>query len=332
MTDFSTIIERAAAQPGRIVLPEGDDPRVLQSARSAADAGTAYPILLGDPDTIGSKAKHLQISLDGLTVLDPATSDQRETLATQLIEKRKHKGVTPEQSQTMLDDPLTFGCMMVASGLADGCVAGAVYPTADVVRAGMQFVGKHPDYSFVSSFFIMLTGRSHHPVKGLMLFADCALVIEPDENQLAEIAVVTGESARQLLGMNPEIAMLSFSTAGSAKHDRVTLVANATAKAQALRPKWRIIGDVQLDAAVIPEILSSKAPEMASDKPANILIFPNLDAANIGYKLCERFGDAEAIGPVLQGLAAPVNDLSRGCKTEDIINIIAVTSVQAKNR
>ncbi|MBX2825703.1 MAG: phosphate acetyltransferase, partial [Gammaproteobacteria bacterium] len=208
--------------------------------------------------------------------------------------------------------------------------AGAVYPTADVVRTAMQLIGKHPDYGFVSSFFIMLLQQEFHPVQGAMVFADCALVVNPDENQLADIAIMTGESTKQLLGMQPEIAMLSFSTNGSAKHKMVTKVASATQIAQSLRPDWRIIGDVQLDAAVIPEILGAKAPDMATDKPVNVLVFPDLNAGNIGYKLVERFGAADAIGPVLQGLAKPVNDLSRGCSDSDIFNIMAVTGVQAR--
>lgn len=330
MPDFTTITSRATSDPKTIVLPEGEDPRVIAAASQAFLDHTAQPILLGDPSRIRAVAKQHEVNIEDLQLIDPATSDLRQSLQQQLFEKREHKGMTFEKAATSLNDPLTFACMMVSSDHAAGCVAGAVYPTADVVRSSLQLVGKHPDYSFVSSFFMMLMNQPFHPVPGIMVFADCALVIEPNEEELADIAVVTGESTKRLLGLEPEIALLSFSTNGSANHQRVSLVREATKLAQTKRPDWRIIGDVQLDAAVVPAILAAKAPEMASEKPVNILVFPNLDAGNIGYKMCERFGGAQAIGPILQGLQSPVNDLSRGCKTADIVNIIAVTSVQAQ--
>ncbi len=328
MPGFERIIEKAQARPGRIVLPEGDDPRVLQAAVRALASGIAKPVLLGSEQTINRLADDEGVSLAGIDIIDPATSEHLNTLTDALVARRAKRGMTPEKAAEAILDPLHFACMMVHENLADGCVAGAVYPTANVVRSAMQLVGKHSDYSFVSSFFMMLMSEDFHPRDDVMFFSDCALVIDPDEHEMAEIAVVTGQSAVSLLGVDPEIAMLSFSTAGSASHSTVSKVQKATAIAREKRPDWRIIGEVQLDAAVIPPILAKKSPEQATDNPANILIFPSLDAGNIGYKMCERFGNVEAIGPVLQGLSKPVNDLSRGCKTDDIYNIIAVTSNQ----
>jgi len=330
MPNFDTLLARARKNPGVIVLAEGEDLRVLSAARLAADAHTAKPILLGDEAKITALAKQHNILLDELQVINPLTSTHRESLQEQLLTARQHKGMSAQDASNIITDNLHFACMMVRENLADGCVAGAIYPTADVVRTAMQLVGKHPDNTFVSSFFIMLMTQRFHPIKDIAVFSDCALMINPDKNELAEIAITAGENARQLLGMQPQIAMLSFSTAGSARHSSVSKVSNATALAKSMRPDWRIVGEVQLDAAVIPNILQSKFPQEASGSPLNVLIFPTLDAGNIAYKMCERFGAAQAIGPVLQGLAKPINDLSRGCKTDDIVNIIAVTSAQAQ--
>lgn len=330
MPDFNTLIERACQKPAKIVLPEGEDERVLEAAARAVKRGTALPILLGNEAVIKDKASQLDLDINQLDIINPTLAKNREALAKELLKLRARKGMTQAKAADLILDNLHFACMMVQQGLAHGCVAGAVYPTADVVRTALQLVGKSPGHSLVSSFFIMLTHMEHHPIDDIAIFADCALVIDPDAQQLAEIAVTTGESARQLLNLEPQIAMLSFSTAGSADDASVSKVINATKKAKEKRPEWRIFGEVQLDAAVVPQILQAKAPEMATAEPANILIFPNLDAGNIGYKLCERFGGAEAIGPVLQGLVKPVNDLSRGCKAQDIYNIIAVTSTQAQ--
>lgn len=329
MPDFNALLTRASKNPRTIVLAEGEDVRVLSAACAAAKNGTAKPVLLGDIEKITALAEHEQIELNGLELINPQTSKLRAELQSQLFEARKHKGMTQDTAATEILDNLHFANMMVRQGHADGCVAGAVYPTADVVRTAMQLIGKHPNSKFVCSFFIMLMTQPFHPIKDIAIFADCALMIDPDENQLAEIAIATGESALQLLGMQPRIALLSFSTAASARHASVSKVSKATQIAKQRKPDWHIVGEVQLDAAVIPEILQAKSPKDADGAPMNTLIFPNLDAGNIGYKMCERFGAAEAIGPVLQGLAKPVNDLSRGCKTEDIENIIAVTSAQA---
>ncbi len=327
MSAFNRVIEKAKSKTRRIVLPEALDARILSAATQVKKQMLAEPVLIGDADTIAESAAQLDINVDALTIINPATDGARSKYIDLLVEKRQRRGMTPEKAAEAINNPLTLANLMVSAGDADGCVAGAVTATSEVVRTAIQLVGKHADAKQVTSFFIMLLAE-HHPVKDVMVTADCALVIDPNAEALAAIAVDTGVSATRLLGMTPEIAMLSFSTAGSARHSTVTKVNTATMLAKEARPDWRIVGEVQLDAAVMPNILASKAPDQASDSPCNILIFPNLDAGNIGYKLLERFGGAQAIGPILQGLAHPVNDLSRGCSTDDIVNIMAVTAAQ----
>jgi len=306
------------------------DARVLTAASQAQAQQLVNPILLGNPDQIKQTAKQNNIALDAISIIDPTLADTRDKYIELLVKKRERRGMTVEKATDAINNPLMFANLMVSSGDADGCVAGAITATSEVVRTAIQIVGKHPDAKQVTSFFIMLL-KEHHPVDDVLLTADCALVIDPDSDALAAIAIDTGNSAIQLLGLTPEIAMLSFSTDGSARHSTVTKVNTATSVARELQPNWRIVGEVQLDAAVMPSILASKAPEQATDSPCNILVFPNLDAGNIGYKLLERFGGAQAIGPILQGLAKPVNDLSRGCSADDILNILAVTSAQVSS-
>ena len=328
MSAFDHIVDAARSANRRVVLPEASDERVLRAAWHTHRNGTAQPILLGDRKDIAELASKLSLDIDKLQIVDPDTDSRREHYSQALVNKRKHKGMTVAKSNLALQHPVTFACMMVSEGDADACVAGAITPTAEVVRNAMRYVGKRPDAALVSSCFIMLL-KPEHPVKDGMVIGDCALVIDPDADELASIAVSTGETAIKLLGMQPEIAMLSFSTLGSARHTSVSKVQQATTLARKQRPDWRIVGEVQLDAAVIPDILRRKAPNEATESPCNVLVFPNLDAGNIGYKLVERFGGAQAIGPILQGLNKPVNDLSRGCSTEDIISIIAVSAAQA---
>ncbi len=330
MSAFDRVLDAARSNIRRVVLPEAGDARVLSAAVEARLRRIADPILLGTLEHIQAAAAELNLSLDGIQIVDPESFNRREAYIAALVKKRADRGMTAEKAAVALQDPVTFACMMVSEGDADACVAGAITPTADVVRNAMRYVGTRPGDSMVSSCFIMLL-KPEHPVKDVMLIADCALVIDPDAEQLAAIAVATGESAIQLLGVSPEVAMLSFSTNGSARHAAVSKVSQATALARDLRSDWRIVGEVQLDAAVLPEILQRKAPEQATENPCNILIFPTLDAGNIGYKLIQRFGGAQAIGPILQGLAKPVNDLSRGCSTSDIVNIIAVSAAQVRS-
>jgi len=327
MSVFDRVIAKARSSNRRIVLPETQDERILKAAATAVAQNIASPILLGNAADIESSLSDLGLSTDGLTFIDPSSDSRRDHYADALTEKRSHRGMTRDKALDALNTPITYACMMVAAGDADGCVAGAITATADVVRNAMRCIGKRQGEALVSSCFVMLLQPSH-PVSDVMLIGDCGLVIEPDAEQLGSIAVATGETAKQLLDLDPQVAMLSFSTAGSARHAAVTKVVQATEAAKAARPDWRIIGEVQLDAAVMPDILARKSPDQASDEPCNVLIFPDLNAGNIGYKLIERFGGAQAIGPILQGLNNPVNDLSRGCSTDDIVNIMAVTAAQ----
>ncbi len=330
MSAFDRVLENARSTTRRVVLPEATDERILRAAVSVQQSRTADPVLLGNAAELHEKAGTLQLSLDGITIVDPGSAARRPDYLQALVKKREHRGMTPEKAEIALQDLTTFACMMVSEDDADACVAGAITPTADVVRNAMRYVGKRPDQALVSSCFIMLLTPAH-PVSDVMVIGDCALVIDPDEEQLAGIAAATGDTAQQLLQMTPEVAMLSFSTLGSARHAAVSKVSQATSRLREMRSHWRIVGEVQLDAAVIPEILVKKAPDLATQSPCNVLIFPTLDAGNIGYKLIERFGGAQAIGPILQGLNKPVNDLSRGCSTDDVINIIAVSAAQVRS-
>lgn len=327
MSAFDRVFDTARAGKRRIVLPEAIDERILGAAVQAVEKGIAKPVLLGASEAIQQQANKLGLSLDGIEIIDPLTSPERSRYAGLLAEKRAHRGMTRHKAEAELNKPVTFGCLMVSAGDADGCVAGAITPTAQVVSNAMRYVGKRAGELQISSFFIMLM-HDWHPVTDVLVIADCALIIDPDSESLAAIAAATGDSVEQLLGIAPEIGMLSFSTAGSARHSTVSKVSKATRLVRGLRPYWRVVGEVQLDAAVIPEILSKKAPDQAASSPCNTLVFPSLDAGNIGYKLIERFGGAQAVGPVLQGLAQPVNDLSRGCSQQDVFCIIAVTAAQ----
>lgn len=327
MSAFNRILETAIATQRKIALPEASDDRVLSAAVEIVKQKLAQPILVGNATKISKRAQELDLSLESLTIVDPATSSHKQHYTDRLVAKREHRGMTAPKATEALENPYVFACMMMDSKHADGCVAGAITPTAQIVRGAMQLVQKREDVAQVSSFFIMRLNESH-PVDDVLIIADCALVIDPDADELASIAADTGDSVKKLLGIEPEVGMLSFSTAGSARHKAVTKVREATVGLQALRPAWRVVGEVQLDAAIIPEILAKKAPDMASDNPCNTLIFPNLDSGNIGYKLIERFGGAQAIGPILQGLKMPVNDLSRGCSQNDIVNLVAVTAAQ----
>ncbi len=327
MTAFNRVLDKAQASQKSIVLPEASDERILRAAVEVADKGLAKPILIGDTSSIAEHALSLDLSIDNIRVENPSTASQLESYIAQLVKKREHRGMTADKAAEAITNPFVYACMMMDAGNADGCVSGAITATADVVRGAMQLVNKRPDVQQVSSFFIMRL-QEGQPVDDVLIIADCALVIDPSAEELAHIAVDTGESVQRLLDLQPEIGMLSFSTAGSARHKHVSKVREATDILRQLRPDWRVVGEVQLDAAVIPDILASKAPDQASETPCNTLIFPTLDAGNIGYKLIERFGGAQAIGPILQGLNKPVNDLSRGCSQSDIVNLVAVTAAQ----
>ncbi|MGQ7847735.1 phosphate acetyltransferase [Granulosicoccus sp. 3-233] len=330
MSAFDRVLDAARRTTRRVVLPEAGDSRILSAAVQTRQKRLADPVLLGQASQLQAAAEQLGLSLEGIEIVDPSTFTRREHYVAALVAKRADRGMTADKASHALQDPVTFACLMVNEGDADACVAGAITSTAKVVRNAVRHVGPRDAESLVSSCFIMLL-RPEHPVRDVMLIGDCALVIDPDAQQLADIAVSTGETARQLTGITPEVAMLSFSTSGSARHAAVSKVSQATTLAREKRPDWRIVGEVQLDAAVMPDILARKAPEQATDAPCNVLIFPSLDAGNIGYKLIERFGGAQAIGPILQGLSKPVNDLSRGCSIDDVVNIIAVSAAQVRS-
>lgn len=327
---FDRIRARAQRTPRRIVLPESADERVLRAAVRAARDGLARPVLLGDPETIRADLQRLELDPTGLDLHDPGDAATLARFTARLVELGSKRGMTAERAAQAVTAPLTYGCLMVREQEADGLVAGAVTATAEVVRNALRTIARDPDAPLVSSCFLMLF-EPGHPIGEAFVAADCALVIEPDAQQLAAIASAAGDSAERLLGLEPNVAMLSFSTAHSAKHANVTKVREATALARAARPGRRIVGEVQLDAAVVPGLLARKAPDEPAGPPCNVLVFPSLDAGNIGYKLIQRFGGARAVGPILQGLLQPVNDLSRGCSSDDIVDMIAVTAAQVRH-
>ncbi len=315
-----------------LVLPESYDDRMLEAAATIVGEGWARVLLLGESATIKNRAADLGVELTGVEMINPASASQLDDYAATLAELRRKKGMTVEEARDTLtaDDHLLFGALAVRFGLADGMVAGASNTTGNVLRAAIQGIGLTEGIKTVSSFFIMQTQVSELGEQGLLLFADCAVNPNPRAEALAEIAVTTGRSCRTLLGIEPQVAMLSFSTKGSAKHEDVNKVLKALEIARGLDASLAIDGELQADAALLPSVGAKKAPGSKVAGHANTLIFPNLDAANIGYKLVQRLGKAEAIGPIIQGLAKPVNDLSRGCSPGDIVAVAAITAVQAQ--
>ncbi len=330
MDILKAMYARAKNNPQRIVLPEGDEPRTLEAANIILEQGLAKLTLIGDPDTIRKMAAEKGYQhVDKATIFDPQRDPKMAEYANLLFELRKAKGLTEEEAKKKAQDPLYLGCLMIKAGDADGELAGARGTTADTIRPAFQILKTKPGCKIVSGAFLMFTPAKHLGEDGFLLFADCAVNPNPNAEELAQIAVSTAETARTIAGIEPRVAMLSFSTKGSAKHENVDKVTAALAIAKELAPDLEIDGELQADAALIPSVGEKKAPGSKVAGHANVLVFPDLQAGNIGYKLVERFSGADAVGPILQGIAAPVNDLSRGCKVQDIVQMVVITANQA---
>lgn len=331
MAFIDIIKEKAKADKKTIVLPETNDKRTLLAAATILKENIANIIMVGKEEKIMDGAGWLDLDLSKVVVVDPDTYEKTDEYIEKFYELRKAKGMTPEKARdTLLSDYLTFGVMMVKCNDADGMVAGACHATADVLRPSLQILRTAPGVKLVSGFFILDVPNCTMGENGTFLFADCGLNQDPTAEELAAIADTSAKSFKTLIGGKPIIAMLSHSTKGSAKHPLVTKVVEATKIAHEQYPHLTLDGELQLDAALVPDVAKSKAPGSEVAGHANVLIFPNLDCGNIGYKLVERLGGASAYGPMLQGIARPVNDLSRGCKWEDIVGVVALTAVQAQ--
>ncbi len=330
MNLIESIIARAKADKQRIVMPEGTEKRTLQAADKLIQDGVANIILIGNKNQIMDLSKELSLSnIGNATIVDPKNNEKKQTYIDLLVELRKSKGMTPEQAEVLVENPLYLACLMIKNGDADGEIAGAENTTGDVLRPALQIIRTTPGVSVVSGAFIMFTQTPQYGSDGTLIFADCAVMPNPNAQELASIAIASAQTARSIVGVEPHVAMLSFSTKGSAKHEMVDKVVEATRIAKETAPELLIDGEFQADTAIVPSVAKQKAPQSDIAGKANVLVFPTLEAGNIGYKLVQRLGNAEAIGPILQGMAAPVNDLSRGCSVDDIYKMVAITANQA---
>jgi phosphate acetyltransferase len=330
MNLIDSIKAKAVEAHKTIVLAEGEEERTLKAADIILEKGYAGIILLGNKAKIAEEAATFGLKNIGKAeVIDPKDNPRKEQYAELLCEIRKKKGMTIEEARTLVEDPLYLGTLLIKNGDADGEVTGAQHATGDVLRPAFQIIKTMPGISVVSGAFIMCFPDKKWGDDGIMVFADCAADPNTDEDKLAQIAVVTAQTARTIAGIEPRVAMLSFSTKGSAKHELVDKVVNATRKAKEMAPDLLIDGDLQADAAIIPEVAAKKAPGSPVAGKANVLVFPSLEVGNIAYKLVQRMAGADAVGPIMQGMAAPINDLSRGCSVEDIVSLVAITACQA---
>ena len=331
MALIEDIISRAKSNRQRIVLPESLEERTIKAADKALADGIADIILIGSREEIMARARELGLGNIGkATIIDPATSEKTEEYRNLLYELRKNKGMTPEEAAKLVLNPLYFGCLIIKNGDADGQISGALSTTGETLRPALQIIKCSPGISCVSGAMLLITKTPEYGEDGVLVVGDVAVTPVPDTEQLAQIAVCTARTARSVAGIQePRVAMLSFSTKGSAKHEVVDKVVAATARAKELEPGLKIDGELQTDAALVPSVGAKKAPGSEIAGKANVLVFPNLEVGNIGYKLVQRLGGAEAIGPILQGIARPVNDLSRGCSVDDIYKMVAITACQA---
>ena len=331
MALIEQIIARAKSNKQRIVLPESLEERTLTAADRAVADELAEIILIGNRDEILAKAKELNLThVEGATIIDPETSPKTDDYARLLYELRKAKGMTQQEAWKKVKDPLYFGCLIIKSGDADGQISGALSTTGDTLRPALQIIKCAPGITCVSGAMLLITQTPQYGEDGVLVVGDVAVTPMPDAAQLAQIAVCTAQTAKSVAGFaDPRVAMLSFSTKGSAKHEVVDKVVEATRLAKELAPELKIDGELQADAALVPSVGEKKAPGSDIAGHANVLVFPNLEVGNIGYKLVQRLGNADAIGPILQGIARPVNDLSRGCSVDDIYKMVAITACQA---